>query len=135
MFTANDICFRSKLTTVLKFPSLEEAEAFKKLFVEILNHSEEFVVGLLWSLTYDPFGKSSPQRFQDYLKKLSSFSAKQRTVIGNEIRHQFAKANPQFLEVAEKYLPEYQSLASSSSEVTAYVVLNKSETSFHTGTN
>lgn len=125
MFTANEIDFRTKLTKHVKFPSLEEAEAFKKLFVEILNHSEEFIVGLLWSLTYDPQGEDSPQRFKTYLEKLSRFTDKQKTVIGNEIRHQFAKAHPEFLEVTEKNLPEYQVLASSINEVTAYVVLQK----------
>lgn len=125
MFTANEIDFRTKLTKHVKFHSLKEAEAFKKLFVEILNHSEEFIVGLLWSLTYDPQGEDSPQRFKTYLEKLSRFTDKQKTVIGNEIRHQFAKAHPEFLEVTEKNLPEYQVLASSINEVTAYVVLQK----------
>ena len=125
MFTANDINFRSKLTKHVKFHSLEEAEAFKKLFVEILNHSEEFIVGLLWSLTYDLHGEDSPQRFKNYLEKLIRFTNKQKTVIGNEIRHQFAKAHPEFLEVAEKNWPEYQVLVGSINEVTAYVVLQK----------
>ena len=125
MFNANNIQFRSKFTNKVNFPSVKEAEAFKKLFVEILNHSEEFIVGLLWSLTYDPHGKSSPKKFQDYLEKLCSFSDKQRAVLINEIRYQFAQGNPNFLCVKGEYWPEYQSLASSSSEVTAYVVLQK----------
>lgn len=125
MFDANNIQFRSKFTKNVTFSSAKEATAFKDLFVEILNHSEEFVVGLLWSLTYDPNGEASPKKFQDYLEKLSRFSDKQRPVLINEIRYQFAQGNPNFLCVKEKYWPEYQSLASSSSEVTAYVVLQK----------
>lgn len=125
MFVANNIQFRSKLTKKVTFSSAKEATAFKDLFVEILNHSEEFVVGLLWSLTYDPNGEASPKKFQDYLEKLSRFSDKQRPVLINEIRYQFAQGNPNFLCVKEKNWPEYQSLASSSSEVTAYVVLQK----------
>lgn len=125
MFDANNIQFRSKFTKNVTFHSAKEATAFKDLFVEILNHSEEFVVGLLWSLTYDPNGEASPKKFQDYLEKLCSFSDKQRPVLINEIRYQFAQGNPNFLCVKEKNWPEYQSLASSSSEVTAYVVLQK----------
>ena len=125
MFDANNIQFRSKFTKNVTFSSAKEATTFKDLFVEILNHSEEFVVGLLWSLTYDPNGEASPKKFQDYLEKLCSFSDKQRAVLINEIRYQFAQGNPNFLCVKEKYWPEYQSLASSSSEVTAYVVLQK----------
>ena len=125
MLKTNDIEFRSKLSKQVKFSSVEEAIVFKDLFVEILNHSEEFIIGLLWSLSYDPAGKASPEKYLVYLEKLSRFTDKQRTVIGNEIRHQFAKAHPEFLDVAEKYWPEYQSLVSSSNEVTAYVVLQR----------
>lgn len=125
MFDANNIQFRSKFTKNVTFPSAKDATAFKDLLVEILNHSEEFIVGLLWSLTYDPQGKVSPQRFQNYLEKLSSFSDKQRSILINEIRYQFAQGNPNFLCVKEKNLPEYQVLASSINEVAAFLLLGK----------
>lgn len=124
MFTANEIDFRTKFTKHV-ISSDEEITAFKNLFAEILNHPKDFVIGFLWSITYDPHGKASPEKYLVYINKLSRFSDKQRTVIGNEIRYQFAKVNPNFLDVAEKNWPEYQALVSSSSEVTAYVVLQK----------
>lgn len=122
---ANDIKFRNKFTQKVKFSSVGEVTEFKWLFAEILNHSAEFIIGLLWSLTYDPSGEVSPERYLTFIKRLNSFPSEQREVICNELRYQYAMQNPHFLNIEESDLPSYQALVRSSSEVTAYVVCQK----------
>lgn len=124
MFKADGIKFRSKFTQNVKFSPVGEAE-FKNFFVQILNHPEEFVIGFLWSLTYDPYGSVSPKMYHPYLERLNRFTAGQRKVILNEFRHQYTKQNTGFLDVNESNLPSYQALVNSTNEVTAYVVLQK----------
>lgn len=125
MFYVDDIKFRSKFTRKVKFSTIEEVVEFKKLFVEILNKSEDFVIGLLWTLTYDSSGGVSPEYYQRYILRISDFTLDSQDLVLRELRYQYAKQNPNFLDVEERNWPSYQKLIRSSSEITAFIVLQK----------
>lgn len=122
-----DITFQSKFIKKMKFPSTPSFENFKSFFVDILNKDEEFVLGLLWILTYAPDGQDVPKPYWLIYDVLLKFSDQQRQAICSELRHQYKKTHPDFLkvDVNGNVAQSYTKLFNVADEITAYQVLQK----------
>ena len=122
-----DITFRNKFREQMNFPNTPSLEKFKSFFVDILNKYEEFVIGLLWSLTYDPDGQDVPKTYWLIYVVLLKFSIRQRQTICSELRYQYKKIHPDFLNVNVEgnVAQSYTKLLNVAGEVAAYQVFQK----------
>ncbi len=122
-----DIQFQSKFIKKMKFPSTPSFENFKSFFVGILNEDEEFVLGLLWILTYAPDGQDVPKTYWLICDVLLKFSDQQRQAICSELRHQYKQLHADFLkvDVEGNVAQSYTKLVNVANEITAYQVLQK----------
>ena len=122
-----DIKFRSKFRNQMNFSDLSSFNEFKEVFFIAICSYEEFFIGLLWSLTYNPIGDKAPEKYLYFYKTFNRFSTQQQAVILSELRYQYALLHPDFLkvEVEGNIAKRYAELKDFAGEITAYQVLQK----------
>ena len=115
-----NIEFRNKIKK--KFPS--ELSLLAEIFQELLQEGTNFIISLLWKMSFDPNNQLYNNCFETVLANLPAKTPEETILLRNELRHQYNLICPGFLsvQVSETANPCLEKLVKSSDEIIAYVV-------------